>query len=187
MRPSEAIALQWSDVDLGLGRISITKSRHLGAEGPPKTRASTRTVKLLPAVVDVMNQLYPLGATEDDYVFVDEQGNPFDAQQWMWRHWSKVLRAIGVRQRKFYNTRHTFISTLLTAGVNVKGFSEQTGTSIRMIEERYGKYILDDGDAPLRALFEGETVTFSVTSEGTSGKPLKNMVVPTGIEPVLPA
>ncbi len=53
-----------------------------------------------------------------------------------------VLRAIGVRQRKFYNTRHTFISTLLTAGVNIKWLSEQTGTSIRMIEERYGKYIL---------------------------------------------
>ena len=51
-----------------------------------------------------------------------------------------------------------------------------------MIEERYGKYTLDDGDAPLRALFEGETVT----SERTNGKPLKTVVVPTGLEPVLP-
>ena len=187
MRPSEAIALRWGDIDLSLGKASITKSRHLGAEASPKTRASTRTVKLLPAVVGVLNQLYPLRATEDDYVFVDEQGNPFDAQQWMWRHWNKVLRAIGVRQRKFYNTRHTFISVALSAGTNTKWLSEQTGTSIRMIEERYGKYILDDGDVPLRALFEGETVTFSVTSEGTSGKPLETLVIPTGLEPVFPA
>ena len=187
MRPSEAIALRWSDIDLRLGKASITKSRHLGAEASPKTRASTRTIKLLPAVVDVLNQLYPLRATEDDYVFIDDQGKTFDAQQWMWRHWNKVLRAIGVRQRKFYNTRHTFISTSLTAGVNIKWLSEHTGTSIRMIEERYGKYILDDGDAPLRALFEGENVTFSVTSEGTSGKPLETLVIPTGLEPVFPA
>jgi len=190
MRPSEAIALRWSDVDLGLGKASITKSRHLGAEASPKTRASTRTINLLPAVVNVLNQLYPLRATVDDYVFVDEQGKPFDAQQWMWRHWNKVLRAIGVRQRKFYNTRHTYISTSLSAppnGVNIKWLSEQTGTSVVMIQDRYGKYILDDGDAPLRALFERETVTFSVTSEGTSGKPLETMVIPTGLEPVFPA
>ena len=50
-----------------------------------------------------------------------------------------------------------------------------------MIEERYGKYILDDGDAPLRALFEGETETISETLEGTSGKPLKTVVVPNGM------
>ncbi len=51
-----------------------------------------------------------------------------------------------------------------------------------MIQERYGKSILDDGDAPLRALFEEKTETFG----GTSGKALKRVVVPTGLEPVLP-
>ncbi len=40
-----------------------------------------------------------------------------------------------------------------------------------MIQERYGKYILDDGDAPLRALFEGETETFG----GETGKPFKRI------------
>ncbi len=52
-----------------------------------------------------------------------------------------------------------------------------------MIQERYGMYILDDRDAPLRALFEGKTETFG----GESGKPLKGLVIPTGLEPVFPA
>ncbi len=90
-----------------------------------------------------------------------------------------------VRRRRFYKVRHAYIS--LTAGVNVKWFSEQTGTSIRMIEECNGIYFGNDGDTPLRALFEAKTETFTETFGGTSGKPLKNMVVPTGIEPVLPA
>ncbi len=55
-----------------------------------------------------------------------------------------------------------------------------------MIENRYGKYIRDDGDAPLRALFGSKTETFTETFGGESGKLLKSMVVPTGIEPVLP-
>jgi integrase len=185
MRPSEAIALRWNDIDLARGKASITKSRHMKAEAPTKTRASVRTANLLPAVVDVLQQIYPLRVTEDDYVFHDDRGDPLDAQQWMWKHWNKALRATGTRQRKFYNTRHTYISTALTAGVNIKWISEQTGTSIRMIQERYGRYIRDDGDAPLRALFD-KTETFTETFEEGRGKSGKNMVVPTGIEPVLP-
>ncbi len=146
---------------------------------PPKSE-SVNTVNLLPVIVEVLNPLYPPRATEQDHVFLDENRNPFDAQEWMWRHWNKPLTTCGVRQRKFYNTRHTSISLALSYDVNIKWLSEQTGTSIRMIEERYGKYMLDDGDSPLRTLFEGETVT----SNRTSGKPLETLVVPTGLEPI---
>ena len=47
--------------------------------------------------------------------------------------------------------------------------------SIKMIQDRYGKYIPDDGDAPLRALFEGKTETFTETFGGETGKPLKRI------------
>ncbi len=104
----------------------------------------------------------------------------------MWRHWNKALRASGVRQRKFYNSRDTYISVELSEGVNIKWLSEQCVTSVTMIENRYGKYIRDDGDAPLRALFESKTETFTETFERESGKLGKPLVVPTGIEPVLP-
>jgi len=38
----------------------------------------------------------------------------------------------------------------LTLGCNQKWIAEQTGTSIAMIQEHYGKFIRDDGDALLR-------------------------------------
>ena len=44
----------------------------------------------------------------------------------------------------FTNTRHTYISVVLTLGCNQKWIAEQTGTSIAMIQENYGKYIRDD-------------------------------------------
>ncbi len=183
MRPSEATALRWSDADLSLGKVSITKSRHMKAEAPTKTSASVRTVTLLPATIEVLNQLYPLRATEQDHIFLDVHGNPFETQKWMGRHWSKALRASGIRQRKFYYTRHTYISIALSVGVNIKWLAEQCGTSVAMIEKHYGRYIKDDGDAPLRALFELKTETFTETFEGESGKSLKSMVVPTGFIP----
>jgi len=36
-------------------------------------------------------------------------------------------------------------------GCNQKWIAEQTGTSIAMVQEHYGKYIRADGDALLRA------------------------------------
>jgi integrase len=60
--------------------------------------------------------------------------------------------AAGISERKFYATRHTYISVALTAGVNIKWIAQQCGTSVAMIEKHYGRYIRDDGDAPLRVL-----------------------------------
>jgi len=57
---------------------------------------------------------------------------------------------------------------------------------VMMIENRYGKYIRDDGDAPLRALFKGKTETFTETFGRESGKLGISLVVPTGIEPATP-
>ena len=52
-RPSEAVALKWGSVDLLGGKATISVSRHLGEENATKTRASRRTVTLLPNVVEL--------------------------------------------------------------------------------------------------------------------------------------
>ena len=154
MRPSETIALRWGDVDFGTERISITKSRYLGAESETKTRASERTIRMLPGVADLLKSRKPLHVTETDYVFRNQEGNPIDEDKWRKKHWYRALRAAGVRERKFYATRHTYISVALSVGVNMKWLAEQCGTSVAMIENDYGRFIRDDGDAPLRALLQ---------------------------------
>ncbi len=75
MRPSEAVALRWGDVDTERGTIEVSKSRYLGSEGPPKTEASNRTVYLLPIVRDALRDVKPLHAEPDQYVFVNEWSN----------------------------------------------------------------------------------------------------------------
>jgi hypothetical protein len=63
-----------------------------------------------------------------------------------------------------------------------------------MIQQNYGKYIRDDGDALLRAYVgatvidanKEETETFGETFLRKRGKYAGEMVVPAGIEPALP-
>lgn len=76
----------------------------------------------------------------------------------------------------FYNARHTFISIALTLGCNQKWIAEQTGTSIAMLQEHYGKDIRDDGDGPVTGTFSRQYSSYQI-----------NLASPTGFEPVLSA
>jgi len=197
MRPSEAVALRRGKLDLMNGMAMVVRSRHLGAEDAPKTRASRRTVKLLPNVVELLQISETLHQTPDDYVYKDEQGRPIDQSEFA-RGFQGVLRVLGIRPRPFYNTRHTYISVALTAGCNLKWIAEQCGTSVLMIQQNYGKFIRSDGDAPMLAyLSQSKKENEGVVKEETEmwgeifsdegAKLAKFLASPTGFEPVLSA
>ena len=193
-RPSEAVAIKWGSVDLMNGKATFAISRHLGEENAPKTRASRRTLTLLPNVIDVLKTLLPLHLSPEGYVFTGADGKPIDQSEFA-RGFQGVLRVLKIRPRPFYNTRHTFISLALTLGCNPKWIAEQTGTSLIMIQQNYGKYIRDDGDALLRAyvqtaktdVVDEETETLGETFSDEGVKYAGIMASPTGFEPVLPA
>ena len=153
MRPSEAVALRWSDVDTAAGTVSIRRSRYLGSEAAPKTRGSQRTINLVPEVRRVLRGLKPLHVAPDDYVFRNaKNGGPINQGEWPKDHWHSALRATAIRPRKFYATRHTFISIALSNGVNLKWLAEYCGTSVAMIERSYGRFLADGGDHQLALL-----------------------------------
>ncbi len=202
-RPSEATALKWGSVDLGSGKATVSLSRHLGEENATKTRASRRTVALLPNVVELLKTLLPLRVTANAYVFTDGEGKPVDQSEFA-RGFQAVLRVLKLRPRPFYNLRHTFISVALTIGCNQKWIAEQTGTSIAMIQNHYGRYVRDDGDALLRAYVDQPTVdvveqptveqpkpaqteTQTETFSTSASNYVDRLASPTGFEPVLSA
>lgn len=41
----------------------------------------------------------------------------------------------------FYTLRHTFIASAITGGMDIHTVAKITGTSVRMIEEHYGKLL----------------------------------------------
>jgi integrase len=95
----------------------------------------------------------------------DEYNLPIDQDQFR-KKFSAVLRILNVRQRPFYNTRHTHISVSLTIGSNPKWVAEQNGTSLAMIQANYGKYLRMDGDALLREYIQSGAGRGQVVNAG---------------------
>ena len=182
MRPSEALALRWGDVDLRAGFLSITKSRYLDENGT-KTAGSDRELRIMPGVSEVLQDLKPLHVTESDYVFLNQEGEPLNFHTWRGGIWYRLLRSSGVRPRKPYACRHSFISIGLSNGVNPKWLAEYCGTSLAMIEKHYGKYVNSDVDEQLSRLLGTKTETFTETFSDAPPKYLKRLVGPPGLEP----
>ena len=199
MRPSEAAALRWGDVDTAAGRLTISRSRYLGNEAATKTSGSQRTIRLLPDVCAVLRNSKPLHIDADKYVFTNaKNGGPIEQREWPRDHWGRVLRGLEIRPRKFYATRHTFISVGLTAGVNLKWLAEYCGTSVAMIESHYGRYLERDGERELQLLMgsdaeqvaerkvatrQAKMATLGAGSPFSAEKPSWNKASPTGFEP----
>ena len=78
------------------------------------------------------------------YVFTKDDGTP-------WKHSDQdepmrdVAKAAKLpRGTVFYTLRHTFIASAITGGVDIHTAAKITGTSVRMIEQHYGKLLQDD-------------------------------------------
>ncbi len=168
MRPSEASALTWADVDLERRTISISKSRYMGTESAPKTSGSKRAIIVAEQVADVL-KILPSRALGLSYVFVNKLGEPMDAKKWSQHNWRAPLKTLGIRHRKFYATRHTFITEAINRGENPLAVAQYCGTSLAMIEADY---------CGVLGLRLDQTVF-----EPQAYNPLKNMVAGPGFEP----
>lgn len=137
-RPSEAIALRWRDVDLQRRRVRIRRSRVHGRDGPTKTGRSKRDVVIGGALATVLRAHRPRRTDKDEFVFRTRAGAPLTEDNFYRREWLPALRDLRIPVRPFYNTRHTYITTLLDAGATPLFVCRQTGTSLAMIERHYG-------------------------------------------------
>jgi hypothetical protein len=93
--------------------LRIRRSRYLGKESAPKTRSAKRVVRLTAENVPVLTPLIQLRAQPDDNLFKSLHGEPIDASNFadLFRN---AQHALGLRPRKFYATKHTYVSNALT-------------------------------------------------------------------------
>jgi len=193
MRPSEAVALRVGDVDFERRQIRICKSRYLGQEAATKTRGSERTIEIKASLAARVRAAVPMDAGPDDYVFRNLKGGPIDQREWPKDHWHRCLEGLTIRHRKWYATRHTFISLTLSDGADALGVAEYAGTSLQMLGKSYAKYMPRRGRrGVLDFIDEGEGGEEAKTQSvrrpiAFRAKKLARMLAsPTGFEPVLP-
>ncbi|MFC1924641.1 tyrosine-type recombinase/integrase [Chloroflexota bacterium] len=141
MRRSELLALRWSDIDLMLCQIYVTRSMHHLHSGEivfgaPKTARGRRMVSLSPSTAMLLRehkdkqaaQLDMLGISlkEDDLVLSDPEGKPL-LPDTVSHAWTKLVNRTGLKGIRLHDARHTHASLMLKQGIHPKIVQERLG------------------------------------------------------------
>jgi integrase len=156
LRPSESAGIRLGNIDLKSGRLSIIRSRNLGEDNRTKTRASRRTITLFPNVLEVLMKIPRIGTTEQSQLFTNTEGGVIVPDNFRSQYWYNALTALKIRPRKFYCTRHTFISVMLLHNENINRVADYAGTSVQMIDKHYRRFMSDDPSFGMRAIRQSE-------------------------------
>jgi integrase len=141
LRPSEALGLRWSDVDLDARRVFVRNTLEWRSGSwllkQPKSRTSRRTISL-PRVCAEALQTHRQRQSEErlaserwedqDFVFTTETGVPLSRWQINYR-FDRLQERAGVCHHRLYDCRHTAASLLLAQGVVPRVVMEVLGHS----------------------------------------------------------
>jgi integrase len=146
MRPSESIALRWSRCDFRREQIRIDSARVRHQDKGTKTLV-VRDVDLQgPALVALQRQRRLTGASGDIVFINPKSGKRIDDTGEPLQIWREALAKAGIRERDARQTRHTYATLGLHAGINPGYLSRQMGhKNAKMFFEVYLKWI--DGAA----------------------------------------
>lgn len=152
MRPEEALALEWRDVDRAARVASVERMHSQGVTKP--TKKSDRQRRRVPLRGRVLATLDGVPRRLDSpLVFPAKDGGPIKLATFRLRHWTPALRAAGIDHRGVYACRHTFAAWAIRAGVQLFYLSRIMGTSVAQIDATYG-HLVPDAEEYLRGLLD---------------------------------
>jgi integrase len=135
LRLGELFGLQWADVDLKAGTLSV---RHTLTEvggkltlSEPKTAKGRRLVTLPRRVVDALldhrKRMVVLGLAGVPFVFCNSMGGPLRRSHFHRDEFKPLLKRAGLPEIRFHDLRHTSATLLLAQGVHPKVVQERLG------------------------------------------------------------
>ncbi|MEM6424529.1 MAG: tyrosine-type recombinase/integrase [Cyanobacteria bacterium P01_D01_bin.128] len=137
-RPSEAIALQWKHIN---SYVHFEQAVTFSEEGLTlKKGLKTQEKRRFPInqqLSNILNAIKPEDCSTEDYLFPSPEGKFIDFNNFRNRAWKSILTKCGIPYRKLYQTRHTFITLCLEAGIDAKDVARLVGNSPEVIYRHY--------------------------------------------------
>jgi integrase len=136
-RRSEALGLEWRDVDFDRSRLTIRRALTKGVAVTTKS-GKARTIAMPPSLASVLFDLLVRRRKEclnrgwqevPAQVFCSETGTPLDENNVgrTWRRVKRLAQKQGVRPLRLHDCRHTYASLALEAGRSIRFVAEQLG------------------------------------------------------------
>jgi len=141
MRTGEVDGLQWQHVDFTRRQILIRQALVEGRLEYTKNDGSFRTIEMSQLVFDaLMDQRKSTGS--QSFVFCSRTGGPLNHSNVTKRIWYPLLRHLGLRKRRPYQTRHTAATLWLASGESPEWIARQMGhTTTEMLFRVYSRYV----------------------------------------------
>lgn len=151
LRPGELQALEWRHIDWERRVARIELNQVVGVIKAPKTAAGIRDMELNAEAVAALTAQKAISLMRGARVWL----NPSSLQPWETDAqvrktlWMPLMKRSKVPYRNPYQVRHTYASTLLTAGQNPWYVAQQLGhEDVEMVFRTYGKFIREDYQKP---------------------------------------
>ncbi len=150
IRPGEAIALEWGDINYDRRTIDISKTLSRAVENDPKTKNSNREIDMLKKAKEALQDQYLL-TKDQQKIFMSMFHKPFFSSDIIAKLFKEMLIEIGIPTRPLYNLRHTFASQAITKGVNILWVSRMLGhKDVNITLQVYAKFIVEDDHIRLK-------------------------------------
>ena len=143
LRTSESFGLRWRDVDFAGMHLLVHRAIVRGVEKLNTKTNTAREVILNSRALAAVKDQRKHTQIRDEHVFLDPRyDHPWLEERAFRRsYWEPTLRRLGMRYRPPYNTRHTYATMMLMAGMRPAFCAKQLGHSVEMFFRTYARWI----------------------------------------------
>jgi integrase len=135
LRPGEARALKWTDVDLENRKLTVAHSLSEAGEIEDTKTSTTRYVDMSQELSEVLAErssdrarakAEADGNEPAEWVFHNRHGQPLDDSR-VRKHFQRLMRLNAISGHRVYDLRHTYATLLLSKGAPITYVASQLG------------------------------------------------------------